>query len=394
MPKKSANSKDNRVSKPKSDAKLASKNHDTTSKSLKIHTKKPKLSKKVESNKSKSTKKQNTKSKNDKTKVFSWLFIKIKIRQIIEYIKNLPSNLKQKIKQYRNKKAYKTLHLQKKLHSIRKPLRPSRWYLGESVRFLLINWRTMLILIFLYTIIYIVFLTPQHTLSTKDIQDTLDKLLGDSGSWQTHLAKAGGTIGITLLDSGQSSSASVIIGLCMSLVFIWAIRHLTNKTKIKARDAIYQGLAPLVSFTIILVIISIQLLPAIFASFLYTTAKNTGLLTTGFENFIFFAVMALVVLLCLYWATSAIIALYIVTLPGMYPLRALRSAKDLVVFRRFPIFIRIVALPILLLLIFGLILLAVVLLVPSLLVLVLNLLAIFTMPLFHTYLYKLYRSLI
>lgn len=390
MPKKSANPKDKRVSKSKSAVKLTSKNRGTTSKSPK----------KVESNhpnhsdKPKSTKKQNTKSKQNKTKILSLLFIKNKFRQFIEYIKNFPSSLKQKIKQYRNKKAYKTFHLQKKLSSVRKPLRSSRWYLGESVRFLLRNWRTMLVLILIHTIIYIAFLAPQHTLSTKDIQDVLDKLMGESDSWQAHLAKAGGTIGITLLDSGQSSSASVVIGLCMSLVFIWAIRHLTNKTKIKARDAIYQGLAPLVSFTIVLVIISIQLLPAIFASFLYTTAKNTGLLTTGFENFIFFAVMALVVLLCLYWATSAIMALYIVTLPGMYPMRALRSAKDLVVFRRFPIFLRIVALPILLVLIFGLILLAVVLIKPSLLVLVLNLIAILAMPLFHTYLYKLYRSLI
>ena len=44
--------------------------------------------------------------------------------------------------------------------------------------------------------------------------------------------------------------------------------------------------------------------------------------------------------LVLYWVTSTIIALVVVTLPGMYPLRALKSSGDLVVGRRLRIMYR------------------------------------------------------
>ena len=51
-------------------------------------------------------------------------------------------------------------------------------------------------------------------------------------------------------------------------------------------------------------------------------------------------VLGLIGLLSLYWMTSSFIAMIIVTLPGMYPFTALKTAGDLVVGRRLRIMLR------------------------------------------------------
>ena len=45
--------------------------------------------------------------------------------------------------------------------------------------------------------------------------------------------------------------------------------------------------------------------------------------------------------LSLYWITTSVLAMVVVTLPGMYPMRALRIAGDMVVGRRLRILLRI-----------------------------------------------------
>ena len=52
------------------------------------------------------------------------------------------------------------------------------------------------------------------------------------------------------------------------------------------------------------------------------------------------AAALLLTILTAYWVTSTLIALVVVTLPGMYPLRALKTAGDLVIGRRLRILLR------------------------------------------------------
>ena len=51
---------------------------------------------------------------------------------------------------------------------------------------------------------------------------------------------------------------------------------------------------------------------------------------------------ASVIALVLYWITSTIVALVVVALPGMYPMRAIRAAGDLVIGRRLRIMLRLI----------------------------------------------------
>lgn len=56
---------------------------------------------------------------------------------------------------------------------------------------------------------------------------------------------------------------------------------------------------------------------------------------------IFWFAASLLAAVSLYWITSSLIALVVITLPGMYPLRAITVAGDLVVGRRIRILLRI-----------------------------------------------------
>ena len=57
---------------------------------------------------------------------------------------------------------------------------------------------------------------------------------------------------------------------------------------------------------------------------------------------IFGVLAAVVVALVLYWISSTVIALVVVTLPGMYPMRAIKASGDLVIGRRLRVMYRLV----------------------------------------------------
>ena len=64
------------------------------------------------------------------------------------------------------------------------------------------------------------------------------------------------------------------------------------------------------------------------------------MLETGVSAMLVWASVSALTLVSIYWITSSVIALVIVTLPGMYPLHAIRSAGDLVVGRRLRVLFR------------------------------------------------------
>ena len=86
----------------------------------------------------------------------------------------------------------------------------------------------------------------------------------------------------------------------------------------------------------------VQMLPLALALIGYAAASSTGLLAGGVEAMLFWVVAGLLGLLSFYWVTSTFFALVIVTLPGMYPYQALKTASDLVMGRRLRILLRLI----------------------------------------------------
>lgn len=153
---------------------------------------------------------------------------------------------------------------------------------------------------------------------------------------------------VSISSSGLSATPSeaqqvyiVLLGLLIWLTTVWLLRNLLAGHKVKMRDGIYNAGAPIVASVIVAFIFLVQLVPIGLALVGYSAANASGLLNEGVAAMLFWFAATLLSIMSLYWITSTFFALIIVTLPGMYPMRALKTAGDMVVGRRLRILLRI-----------------------------------------------------
>lgn len=126
------------------------------------------------------------------------------------------------------------------------------------------------------------------------------------------------------------------------LVTIWLLRHRLAGTAVKLRDGLYNAGAPVIAILALLSLAILQLLPLALGIFAFSAASGSeGLLNGGIEAGLFAFVALLLAVLSLYWVSSTLFAIIIATIPGTYPMQALRSAGDLVIGQRSRLMIRI-----------------------------------------------------
>lgn len=188
-------------------------------------------------------------------------------------------------------------------------------------------------------------IASQDTYST--LRETLNTTGGDflSGSWG-EIGKAS-LLFLTAMTGGLSQSLSDVqqiytglITLLTWLTSIWLLRNILAGHKVKLRDGLYSSGSPILSTFIVALLLLVQLLPLALALIGYAAASATGLLAGGVEAMLFWFSAGLLSVLSLYWITSTFFALVIVTLPGMYPFQAIKTAGDLVIGRRIKILLR------------------------------------------------------
>lgn len=226
---------------------------------------------------------------------------------------------------------------------------PGYWAFTHSVHSLLWkNKKTFLYLVLVYAAMTAALVNLTSESLYAQMRDTVEQTSEGvlSGFWG-EIGKAGlllmaNTAGLFNESSTgtQSQVYAVIIGLLTWLTTVWLLRVILAGRKPKMRDGLYNAGAPIVSTIIVTSVIVVQMLPLAVAVFGYGAATTSGLLEGGVEAMLFWAAAALLVMLSLYWITTTLIALVVVTLPGMYPLRALQTAGDLVVGRRLRILLR------------------------------------------------------
>lgn len=226
---------------------------------------------------------------------------------------------------------------------------PGYFQFGKEVFALL--WRhrkTFGLLFVIYVVLsaYFVGLASQDTYS--QLSDLLKQTGGDvfQGKWGDigeasllFISTVTGSIRDTPTEAQQIYAA--ILGILVWLTTVWLLRAVLAGRKLKLRDAIYNSGAPIFSTFLVGLVLLIQLIPFAIALFAYAAAQNTGIFQSGVEAMAFWAVLGSLTLLSIYWGVSTVIALVIVTLPGMYPMEALRVAGDLVVGRRLRIMLRV-----------------------------------------------------
>ncbi len=247
---------------------------------------------------------------------------------------------------------------------------PGYWAFTHSVRRTLWQHRKLFLGL---TAIYALLIALMVGIGSQDTYTTLtDTLSSTSGGVLSGGLGALGQASLLLATTVSGSLSqnltevqqvyAVILGLLTWLTTIWLLRNVLAGHKVKLRDGLYSSGAPILATFLVGLVFIVQLLPLALALIGYSAASSTGLLTNGVEAMLFWAAAGLLVVLSLYWITSTFFALVIVTLPGMYPLRALKTAGDLVIGRRLRILLRILWLALLIVLIWVVIMIPIILL--------------------------------
>lgn len=135
------------------------------------------------------------------------------------------------------------------------------------------------------------------------------------------------------MDSGQRFIA-LFIGLYIWLAIVWLLRNIMAGRKVKVRDGLYNAGAPIVPTILMVVVLLVQLIPVAIATIIASAAWQSGFLENGAWAMLAVIGILFIVTISLYWVTSTIIGMIVITLPGMYPMRALAISGDLVVGRR------------------------------------------------------------
>ena len=214
------------------------------------------------------------------------------------------------------------------------------------------NWKLFVPLLIIVVVLNAVLVGVMSESTYTQFQDILDQTStqmagGDIGN----VAKAGllliSTITTGGLSGGSSEAATVfgvIIFLMIWLTTIFLLRHRLAGHKIKLRDGLYNAMTPLVSTFVVFAVAVVQCIPIFLLIIAYSAAVQTEFLATPFYALVFFIFAAIMILISGYLLSGTLMALVAVTAPGLYPMRAVQAAGDLMMGRRVKFILRLVAL--------------------------------------------------
>jgi len=256
------------------------------------------------------------------------------------------------------------------------------------------HWRTLFGIIIVYLLLNVVFGGISNISGNfSTIKDEINAS-GSSGLWPAAkgFASLVGTSGTS--GSATGSSLQSVLFVIVSLVIIWALRHLLSGQHVKIKTAYYNSTLPLIPFLLVILVILIQLLPVTVGAGVLAVVSNSVFTNSGVATTAAIISLVLLAAWSIYMVCASIFAAYIVTLPDMMPRQALRSARDLVRYRRLTVIRRILFMPLFIFVVLGIIITPLILwasfIVPAVFLCLTALAVLFA----HTYLYSLYRGLL
>ncbi len=201
-------------------------------------------------------------------------------------------------------------------------------------------------------------------------------------------------------NSGSSGSSSgttmqVFLFILVSLAAIWVLRQIFGGNSVTSvKKTFYESTGQLVPFILILALILLQLLPLLISSALFSIAYTAGIISNGFEFFVWALIFVLASWWSLYMLCASLIALYAVTVPGAAPMAALRGAQKLVKYRRHRVMLRLVLYPIVAVIILAAIVIPVIIIWSAAATAVTLVINSSLLILAHIYFYHLYQDLL
>lgn len=259
------------------------------------------------------------------------------------------------------------------------------------------NWRPFLGITLWYMALYI-FLVRSLS-SAADLSQFKSALAGHATNGINPVITSVSIYTVLLSTSGVKTSQvagayETFLVIIISLALIWSLRQVMAGEIIRVRDAFYKGMYPLIPVLLVVLIMLVQCLPLIIGSIVYGTVVANGIAITLIEKLVWIIFFLACTSLTFYWLSSSVFAIYIVTLPDMTPMKAIRSASKLVRFRRWPVLRKLLFLPIAMIVVSAVLVVPVVLTATALAPLLFLLLAMAAIVVFHAYMYTLYRELL
>ena len=260
-----------------------------------------------------------------------------------------------------------------------------------SISFVMVNRRILSLILIIYALLSLLFvggISSSSNLQTVKLQHQSSGFLGQGTVLFNTLITASSTV------NSSSGLFQTFFVLIISLALIYCLRQIYAKKEVTVSDAFYKGMYPLVPAILVLLVIFIQLIPFFAGTFgiAYFFRGNIGL--NMFEKIIIAIPCVALIWWTFYMLCSSIMAIYIVTLPDMKPIAALKSAKEIVSKKRLKIFARIIALPVTLILLTFIIIFPIGLFITPIATYVYFLLGLMYLIITHIYFYELYRELI
>jgi len=292
---------------------------------------------------------------------------------------------------------YRSFRLHKKIKHPG-PALPSGWKLFKSsLKHLWTHKRVYIGIGLIYLLLTLILV--RGFIFTSDIglaKDTVQELFSGFGG---QLAGSVTVLSLLVESSNPSGTAGSFyqsaILLLISLVMIWALRQTHAGQSITVKDAFYKSMYPLIPFLLVLIVIGLQMLPLLAGNFLYSATIASGEIALGaLEKGLWGALCLLLATLSVYLVSASAFAMYIVTLPDMTPMVALRSAKNLVQFRRWMVIRKVLFLPFILIIVGAVIMLPVIMIAAPVAEIVFLLLTTVLLMTAHSYMYALYRELL
>lgn len=294
------------------------------------------------------------------------------------------------------KPQYSSFRLQKRIRASAPKVPGGFKLLKVAIKTVLRGWKPFLGIIVVYALLHALLVQSFANVNLTEIKNSLEGAF--AGNWARII---GGFSLFGILIEGASTANTELAGayqfmivfLC-SLAAVWTLREVAAGRAVRIRDGFYQGMYPLVPVVLVLLVVLLQLLPMLAGTFVFNMAGPPAVSTTGVEWLMWALVLLSLSVLSFYMLSSSLFALYIACLPGMQPMAALRSARQLVKYRRWMVMRRLLLLPLVLFIVCSAILVPVIMFVTPVAVWVFFVLTLVGLPLIHSYMYALYRELL
>lgn len=293
------------------------------------------------------------------------------------------------------KAKYQAFKLQKRIKPVRKPLPNVIALSRQTLGILKRNKRFFAVYTLLYGVLSFIFI--QAGSSALNLSATKELLAGNMSGLAEGVILYTGLVGSSMQFNDQVASLyQFVFIIIFGLAIVYGLRHMFGKEarKVTIKESLYKGMTPLIPVLLVLLVLVIMLLPFSIGSSIYATVLTTGIAATNIERMIWLIFVLLTGVLSLYLLSGSLFALFIVTLPDMTPVRALRASRELVRFRRMQVIRKLLFLPFALLIVMGIVLVPLILLLPVAAQITYFILSALVLPIIIAYAYNLYRSML